>query len=353
MAERKASINLAAVPQLRNSSNVAAWRNAMETQFLLAGVKGIIDASDTEPNRRIEIARTQRAGSVMPSGMEAESHEATPELGEAWKKWQRREDLAQGMIRGTVSDGILVDLLDCHSAKEMWDFALETNSLEDPETQAEIWNEIARLRLPEDPTAQQMENHMEQFNGLLLKASYAGLVLRETERIDRFLVTLPKSFEVFRMQFRVSNRLGRSWMTVRKEFDREQNTRGSRARIEEEDQQHASVMAMKGQRKDRGKRDMTNVKCYNCQMLGHIARECKKDNSQKQTDSQENAKAMTMSHWAMALTSVQDSPKAVPIPKRWMWDEDYGISCVEDTDQQCGDALLSTSQCSKPVSEDN
>ena len=119
MAERKSSINLTTVPKLRNSSNVAAWRNAMERQFLLAGVKGIIDASDAESNRRIEVARTQRAGSVMPSGMEAELHEASPELLEAWKKWQRREDLAQGMIRGTVSDGILVDLIGCHSAQEM------------------------------------------------------------------------------------------------------------------------------------------------------------------------------------------------------------------------------------------
>lgn len=59
----------------------------------------------------------------MASGMEAESHEASPELLEAWQEWQRREDLAQGMIRGTVSDGILIDLIDCYSAKEMWDIA--------------------------------------------------------------------------------------------------------------------------------------------------------------------------------------------------------------------------------------
>lgn len=56
MAKRKSTINLTAILTLCNSSNVAAWRNAMETQFLLADVKGIIDASDAEPNRRIEIA---------------------------------------------------------------------------------------------------------------------------------------------------------------------------------------------------------------------------------------------------------------------------------------------------------
>ncbi|GHJ90297.1 hypothetical protein NliqN6_6699 [Naganishia liquefaciens] len=182
----------------------------MQTQFLLTGVKGIIDGSDVEPNRRIEVARTQRAGSVMPSGTEAEIHPISPEQEEAWKKWQRREDLAQGMLRGTVSDGILVDLLDLHSAKEMWDYALETNSLDDPESRAEIWNEFGRLRLQEEPTASQMEAHMEAFNAILLKASYAGLNVPETEHVDKFLITLPKSFEVFRMQFRSTNQSART-----------------------------------------------------------------------------------------------------------------------------------------------
>jgi hypothetical protein len=113
------------------------------------------------------------------------------------------------------------------SDREMWEFALKTKSLEDPEYQAENLREIARMRLTEDPTAQQMKDHMEGFNGLLLKVSCAGLRLREAESIDRFLVTLPKSFEAFRMQFRVSNQSGRTWSNVRKEYNREQNARNT------------------------------------------------------------------------------------------------------------------------------
>lgn len=82
-------------------------------------MKGIIDGSDVEPTVESKLQETQRAGSVMPSGTEAETHPISLEQEEAWKKWQRREDLAQGMLRGTVSDGILVDLLNLHSAKEM------------------------------------------------------------------------------------------------------------------------------------------------------------------------------------------------------------------------------------------
>jgi hypothetical protein len=86
----------------------------------------------------------------------------------------------------------------------MWEFALKTKSLE-----------IARMLLTEDPTAQQMKDHMEGFNGLLLKASCAGLRFREAESIDRFLVTLPKSFEAVRLQFRVSNQSERTWFNIK------------------------------------------------------------------------------------------------------------------------------------------
>jgi transposase InsO family protein len=329
MAEGKGSINLSSVPRLHNNSTLAAWRNGMETQLLIAGARGVVEGSDVEPNRRIEVARYQRAGSVMPSGMEAESHEMSDEQREAWKKWQRREDLAQGMIRGTVSDGILVDLLDCHSAKEMWDFILDTNSLEDPETQAEIWNEFARMHLEEDPTAKQMEQHIERYNSLLLKASYAGLNIRETERIDRFLITLPKSFEVFRMQFRSSNHATRTWRDVRKEYNREQSARETRARLQEEtEQQHASAMAVRGQKP---RRDVSTIQCYRCDEYGHYIRDCPKPRDTKKTDTNRAGKAMMSSapglkQWAMSMAAVGRGTS----PKRWMWDEDYGVSCVDD-----------------------
>jgi hypothetical protein len=51
-------------PKLRNNANFAAWKQAVEYQFVLAGCIGIVDGSDMEPFRTATAmaARSARAG---------------------------------------------------------------------------------------------------------------------------------------------------------------------------------------------------------------------------------------------------------------------------------------------------
>src|SRR4051812_7577426 len=202
MLDNKSIISLSAIPKLRNNANFAAWKQAVENQLLLAGCIGIVDGSDMEPFRTIAAmaARSARAGSAPPTAEERiPETDLTVEQLEEWRKWQKREEKIQGVIRTTVSDGIVIDILDMNSAKQMWDYILATHQLDSPEEQAQVRDALATIRLKEDPSAEEMEIHLERFNSLLLRARTASLRIDEAERIERFLATLPKALAVLRL----------------------------------------------------------------------------------------------------------------------------------------------------------
>jgi hypothetical protein len=128
---------------------------------------------------------------------------------EEWRKWQKREEKVQGVIRTTVSNGIVIDILDMNSAKQMGDYIQATHQLDSPEEQAQVGDALATIRLKEDPSAEEMEIHLERFKSLLLRARTASLKIDEAERVERFLATLPKALAVLRLQFRLADRSGK------------------------------------------------------------------------------------------------------------------------------------------------
>ena len=196
MSAKTSKVSLSDIPVLKNNANYAAWRQAVENQLLLAGAIGIIDGSDKEPYREMPgqsvSGRTARAGSAPPSAQESTTKgELTKDEKIEWSKWQKNEEKVQGVIRATVSKGILVDLLDMSSAKAMWDFIEEIHKQDTPEEQAAVRDALATLRLGENASADQMETHLEDFNVLLLRAIMAKLVITQDDRVQRFLATLP------------------------------------------------------------------------------------------------------------------------------------------------------------------
>jgi hypothetical protein len=109
MSDNKSTISLSAIPKLRNNANFAAWKQAVENQLLLAGCIGIVDGSDIEPFRTARaMAARICAGSAPPTATERiPDTDLTVEQLDEWRKWQKREEKVQGMIRTTVSDGIV------------------------------------------------------------------------------------------------------------------------------------------------------------------------------------------------------------------------------------------------------
>jgi hypothetical protein len=56
----------------------------------------------------------------------------------------------------------------------MWDYIMATHQLDSPEEQAQVRDALATIRLKEDPSAEEMEIHLERFNSLLLRATVAA-----------------------------------------------------------------------------------------------------------------------------------------------------------------------------------
>jgi hypothetical protein len=139
--------SLSDIPMLKSNANYAIWKQAVENQLLLASALGIVDGSEKEPFRDDNQPRQEadgrriRAGSAAPTttrtvlipGTETTAATTTARRAltddemKQWYRWQRKEDKVQGVIIATVSKGILVDLLELTSAKEMWDFIEETH----------------------------------------------------------------------------------------------------------------------------------------------------------------------------------------------------------------------------------
>ena len=355
---------------MRNNANFAAWKQAVENQLLLAGCIGIVDGSDDEPYRRdMDAVRLIRAGSVPPTASESNSGMVlTAEQVLHWRGWQKRETKVQGVIRATVSDGILVDLLRMNAAKEMWDFIMDVHRLDTPEEQAQVRDALATIRLKEDPTAADMEKHMDKYNSLLLRASIAQLKIDEDERIERFMATLPRSLSTLRLQFRLAHDSKKTWLEVNKQYNSEAADR-QRYDAPAAGKATAEVLFTKS-KKEYGKKmpsgtpikkDISNKECYNCHKMGHFARDCRSSgnngnsnqktnkpwNHSKQQDKQQDFK--TKSHQgndgdAMTVEAAQMLPWAcmtTGITKEtskptWKWDEDYGMSSGDEEDTQQG-----------------
>jgi hypothetical protein len=75
-------------------------------------------------------ARSVHDGSAPPTATERiPDTDLTVEQLDEWRKWQKREEKVQGVIRTTVSDGIVIDILDMNSAKQMADIRIRAHKL--------------------------------------------------------------------------------------------------------------------------------------------------------------------------------------------------------------------------------
>ena len=118
-------------------------------------------------------------------------------------------------MRQTISDALKVDIEECGSAKEIWTRLCEIHDLKTLEYRAEIKREFTNYFLIEGGD---MKQHLDGFLQLLLKAFSAGLKYSDEEKSMMFLETLPESFDLIKLQWRLMDPVKNSFVELRRQY---------------------------------------------------------------------------------------------------------------------------------------
>ncbi|RXK39839.1 hypothetical protein M231_02896 [Tremella mesenterica] len=135
-------VGLESIPKLISVSDYHKWKLAIENYLLVNGCLAIVQGTDVEPFRKythefddggrpLEIKRTERAGSVMPTSNEitGDKKPLTTREEDKWQEWRKRELRAQGAIMSTVDSGLLVDVRSHKTAYDMWQWLVKDMQL--------------------------------------------------------------------------------------------------------------------------------------------------------------------------------------------------------------------------------
>ncbi|RXK35557.1 hypothetical protein M231_07189 [Tremella mesenterica] len=194
MTSVSTQISFENLPKLSyNPSTYASWRKAIKVYLQIGDVWNVVSGNDTKPGREGVRPATERAGSVPPTVLiegQVVGRRITGEELKEWEKWQARENKAQGMIKGTVTEAAMLDLSEKMSAKEMWDYCLKMHVTATNENQRNVHQALFSYDLREDATAEEMAKHVEDFSKTMAEAKLVGLNFDSQERAGLFLNTI-------------------------------------------------------------------------------------------------------------------------------------------------------------------
>ncbi|RXK34658.1 hypothetical protein M231_08087, partial [Tremella mesenterica] len=233
MTSVSSKISLENHPKLSHDpASYAPWRKSIEVYLQIGDVWNIVTGDDTEPGRVGERPTTVRAGSVPPTTPvegQVVGRRITGEEWKEWEKWQARENKAQGMIKGTVSDAVMLDISEKMSAKEMWDYCVALHVTATIENQRNVRQALFSYDLRDDATAEEMAKHVEDFSKTMSEARLVGLKFDSQERAGLFLNTiLAPSYRIIQIEVTSLIAEERTWEKVLSIFNKETARRKAR-----------------------------------------------------------------------------------------------------------------------------
>ena len=134
------------------------------------------------------------------------------------------------------------------------------------------------MALVDSPSVEEMKDHYRKFQSILYPAKVAGIQYTEAEEFERFLITLPPSMKSLHIHFDYVQGGTRSWQLFTKMWQDEMSatsqyaTRAARTTAIG-DAMTARMILTEGHQR---RRDLSKVRCWNCQVQGHLRRDCMK-----------------------------------------------------------------------------
>ncbi|CAD6925493.1 unnamed protein product, partial [Tilletia laevis] len=265
------------IPTLTGLDDFFQWKTALTDSLLMLGALDIVEGNEPQPVA-IKIEESTTAALTVVSAEEKKD----------LKSWLERDRKAMAIMRRTISDTLKVDIEDCRSAKEIWDQLCSLHDLTAPEHRAEIKRELLNHFLLEGTD---LKAHLDGFLQMLYKASGAGLRYADEDKCLMFLDSLPESFDMLKFQWRMYPESLKTFAELRRQYNLEEAQRArtqarSTAAVmmaagnknQEDHSRKSNYTERKGSGHGKGNgRDLSRVRCYRCNELGHMKRDCPKD----------------------------------------------------------------------------
>ena len=295
------------------ASSYWPWREAIEVVLQGHGAWNAVLGLDREPGRSTysiatpdgtesiqQPTRNVRAGSSMPNDDEREDGTAmTSELRKEWKQWQHREDKAQTIIKGSVTRGLAMDIKRLLTAQAMWEWCANLHINDLLEHQSAIRRRLIALDLRDDATSEEMAEHVENFLTTIADAELVGITFTMVERSAQFMSTiLSPSFRMISSEINVLPSHAREWPIVLAKFNAETARRAFKPVPRQGVAMTATTkplaarmsarppLAQRITREATKAKSVSDVQCYNCDKMGHYARDCRSPRREEDASSE-------------------------------------------------------------------
>lgn len=166
------------IDKLQEQSQFTSWRFQVRVTLIARDIFDVVSGNETKPE---------------PAAANVETAVVT-ETNKKILAWKKKDARAQGIIATTVGQKFIVHIMNCETAKAMWDkmhAVFEQN------------NDIAKDHLQEkffaftkDP-ADDMATHISKMESLVQQLKNFGVTVDDGMVITRIITTLPQDFRHF------------------------------------------------------------------------------------------------------------------------------------------------------------